>query len=124
MVKLLRDEIEHVIDEARYLKYGIVLRRLRHIDPKELLPAIMQEMSAAGTIIQSFTRLMHGPLVEALGKSGDSETAGIPGDPNLLEFVAHSVGEVHRQTIEWGLSWLHVKCQWREADRLLSIFLG
>jgi len=79
-------------------------------------------MDAANMIIQSFARLMGGPLIEALGKSRSPEEAGSPGDADLLEFVAHNVGEIHRQTIEWGLNWLHVKCKWKEADRLLSIF--
>lgn len=112
--QLLRDEIARSIDDVRNLHYGIALGKVTVMEPTDLFSAIGDALKAAEVIGPSITGLINGPLREACPN-------GPSGDPELIEYVAHAMGEIHRNVIRWGLDWLHTLCSWDEMDRLLAV---
>lgn len=113
--QLLRDEVRLSIDDARHLKYGITLGPIRTMHPQDIADSIRSAMTEATAIVHATQMLVDKPLQEALGPPGK------PGDPELLEYVAHSVAELHRKCIRWGLEWLHTRCSRDETSRLLQL---
>lgn len=113
--QLLRDEIQQTIDDSRHLAYGIALGQIRFVEPKELPPAIRRAMSESRSIVEAFTALVNKALPDALGPEGQ------PGDPDLLAYVARSIGELHRKTIQWGLEWVNTKCRNDECESLIIL---
>ena len=113
--QLLRDEIRKSIDDVRHLQYGVTLGQITSIEPDEIVSKIRHAMAESEAIVKTFITLINGPLKEAFGSDGQA------GDPELLEYVAHSLGELHRVTLRWGLVWLHTRCPLDEADALLAL---
>jgi hypothetical protein len=111
--QLLRDEVARSADSIRNLHYGIALEEATVIEPVALFSAIADAMKSAELIGPSITSLVDGPLREA-------SPTGETGDPELIEYVAHAMGEIHRKVVRWGLDWLHTMCRWDEMAELLA----
>lgn len=112
--QLLRDEVARSADGIRNLHYGIALEKATVVEPETLFFAIRDAMKSAEIIAPSVSRLIDGPLQEACPKDQ-------AGDPELIEYVAHAMGEIHRKVVRWGLDWLHTMCPWDEMDELVAV---
>jgi hypothetical protein len=111
--QLLRDEVARSADSIRNLYYGIALEKATVVEPAALYSAIGDAMQAAELVGPSVSSLLDVPLREACPK-------GQAGDPELIEYVAHAMGEIHRKVVRWGLDWLHTMCRWDEMAELLA----
>lgn len=112
--QLLRDEIGRSMDGVRNLHYGIVLEKVTVMEPTALFSAIRDAVKSLEVIPLSISGLISGPLQEAWSD-------GQSGDPELIEYVAHAMGEIHRKVVRWGLDWLHTLCTGNEMEKLLAV---
>jgi hypothetical protein len=112
--RLLRDQVARSTDSIRNLHYGIALEKPTVVEAATLFSAIGEAMKSAEIIGPSVSRLIDGPLQEACPKDQ-------AGDPELIEYVAHAMGEIHRRVVRWGLDWLHTICPWDEMGELLAV---
>jgi len=112
--QLLRDEVARSTDSIRNLHNGIALEKVTVVEPATLFSAIGDAMKSAENIGPSVSRLINSLLQEACPKDQ-------AGDPELIEYVAHAMGEIHRRVVRWGLDWLHTMCPWDEMDELLAV---
>jgi len=115
VAQILRDEVADSREHLRDLKYGIVLGGLTTIEPAILTGEFDKALDDARSFLRSMRRLVEVTLSEAAGP------LGAPGDPDLLAYVAHRLGDVYRAAISWSRRWHHTKCPWRETRHLLSL---
>jgi len=113
--QLLRDEITKSRDDTRDLKYAITSRPLREVDIEQLRELIPRAMRDAMAALSSTTKLIHISLPEAVGPMN------VPGDAEMIEYVAHRLGDVYRRIVQWGLEWVHTRCVVAKAEPLLEL---
>lgn len=100
---VLRAELEALAGLRRDLRYELRLKPVVHLtDWIEVKDWILGQLERIRRLIESLMKLGNESLLEALGPSG------VPGDPELLLYVARRMGEAVREVLNWTLDFLNV----------------
>lgn len=111
----LRAELDHLGGLRRDIQYGLRLGPVIALgDVLEVTNWIQRQLARLDHLVHSLTQLGNVSLSEALGPTG------VPGNPELLAYVARRIGETAREVLRWTLEFSDVSAS-DECRRVLEL---